>query len=163
MVTTYQVADAETNDDSDWVRMLWAAVLKQAVFDYVSGDGKKDVGYLSAKHWFFIASDSESGDVGGFLWVADLLNLNPVKIRDQLTNNKDIVHLRLSSRSFLAKKERRDGRGQFSAASRPSDATVSNSTGDVHVCGSHRRPQSDFRFGKKTSEVHSRRIGKDGA
>jgi hypothetical protein len=70
-------------------RRLWAAVLEQAIKDardettkrrrFERADGQ------TAQHWFL----SENGGIGSFLWICEMLDLEPRFVRTLVNSGQD--------------------------------------------------------------------------
>jgi hypothetical protein len=68
----------------DNCRNLWAAVLERAIEDAVRG-GNYWIDRENAKTWFL----SDDRDVGSFLWVCDIVNLDPSVLRAFVLGKSD--------------------------------------------------------------------------
>lgn len=72
----------ETDSTSDYYQ-LWAAVLKQAVLD-IKKRSQSHTDYISAYEWMM----SKEHYPGTFIWVCDLLNLDPEFVKAKLIQVK---------------------------------------------------------------------------
>jgi hypothetical protein len=85
---------AETSIANDGEERLWFAVLIQSLNDFISGKREPQGSVASrelratysreAEHWFF----DDSYEVGSFVWVANVLSIDPDILRGWLVNEK---------------------------------------------------------------------------
>ena len=77
---------------------LWAAVIERAFGDLRLENSpveNEERYYYSAVRWF---NDTENHEIGSFLWICELLEIDPGKIREKINVRVVHGHVKLSQK-----------------------------------------------------------------